>query len=77
MNLPEHRSKRIQWQIQGRDLSSNAKINHFWWPIYSEIYSLEVAKEALEYEKRDSHSSSEEFKIVRIETITEYFDETL
>jgi hypothetical protein len=75
MNLPEYRSKRTKWQIQGRDLASGAKINHIWWSIYREIYSLEDAKDALEYEKRGSHSPSEEFKIVRVEVTTEYFDE--
>lgn len=74
MNLPEHRSKRITWQIQCRNLASSAKINHLWWPIYS-VHSLEDAKNSLEIEKRDSHSPSEEFKIVRVEVTTECFDE--
>lgn len=74
MNLPEHQSKTIMWQIQCRNLASSAKINHLWWPIYG-VRSLEDAKNSLEIEKRNSLSSSEEFKIVRIEVTTEYFDE--
>lgn len=75
MNLPEHRSKRITWQIQGRDLASSAKINHFWWPIHRVISSLETAKDALELIKEGSRSPSAEFKIVRVEVTTECFDE--
>lgn len=76
MTPPDYTTGKTHWQIQRRDLSHAARINHFWFPLYS-VRSLEDAKESLDCEKRDSHSLSEEFRIVRVETTIKEFVETV
>jgi hypothetical protein len=76
MTPPDYATGKTHWQIQHRDLSHAARVCHFWFPLYS-VRSLEDAKESLAYEKRDSHSYSEEFRIVRVETSIKEFVETV
>jgi hypothetical protein len=76
MTPPDYKTKTIKWQIETRDLANKAKIYHLWFPLYQRR-SLEDAKESLSVEKRDSHSPSEEVRIVRIEITAEHFVETI
>lgn len=76
MTPPDTTTKKTHWKIESRDLSHAARINHFWFPLYS-LHSLEDAKNSLNIEKRDSHSLSEEFRIVRVETSIKEFVETV
>jgi hypothetical protein len=76
MTPPDYKTKTIKWQIESRDLANKAKIYHLWFPLY-QCRSLEDAKNSLSVEKRDSHSPSEEFRIVRLETTIESFIETI
>jgi hypothetical protein len=76
MTPPEYTTKKTHWKIESRDLSHAARINHLWFRLYSE-HSLEDAKNSLEIEKRDSHSLSQEFRIVRVETSIREFVETV
>jgi len=76
MTPPDYTTKKTHWKIESRDLSHAARINHIWFPCYS-VCSLEDAKNSLEIEKRDSRSSSEEFRIVRVETSIKQFVETV
>lgn len=69
-------TENAHWKIESRDLSHEARINHFWFPLYS-VHSLENAKNSLEIEKKDSRSLSEEFRIVRVETRIREFVETV
>ena len=76
MTPPDTTTKKTHWKIESRDLSHAARINHFWFLLYS-VCSLEDAKNSLDIEKRDSHSLSEEFRIVRVETSIKEFVETV
>lgn len=73
---PDYTNKKAHWKIESRDLSHAARINHFWFLLYS-VCSLEDAKNSLDIEKRDSHSLSAEFRIVRVETSIKEFVETV
>jgi hypothetical protein len=77
MTPPDYTRKKTHWQIQHRDLSHGARLYHHWFIIIGNLYSLEDAKDCLAFEKRDSHSSSEEFRIVRVETSIKEFVETV
>lgn len=76
MTPPDYTTKNAHWKIESRDLSHAARINHLWFPLYS-VRSLEDAKNSLNIEKRDSHSLSKEFRIVRVETSIKEFVETV
>jgi hypothetical protein len=77
MTPPEYTTKKKHWQIQHRDLSHGARLYHYWFIIADNLSSLENAKDCLAFEERDSHSSSEEFRIVRVETSIKEFVETV
>ena len=77
MNPPDYMTKKIHWKIQCRDLSHGARLYHLWFTIADNFVSLEDAKDWLTFEKKDSHSSSEEFRIVRVETSIQEFVETV
>ena len=77
MTPPDYTTKKTHWQIQHRDLSHGARLYHYWFIIADNLSSLENAKDCLAFEKRDSHSSSEEFRIVRVETSIKEFVETV
>ena len=77
MNPPDYMTKKIHWKIQCRNLSNGARIYHYWFTIAGNFVSLEDAKDYLACEKKDSHSPSEEFRIVRVETNIKEFVETV
>ena len=77
MTPPEYTTKKTHWKIQSRDLSHGARLYHYWITIADNLYSLEDAKDCLSFEKTDSHSLSEEFRIVRVETSIKEFVETV
>jgi hypothetical protein len=76
MTPPIYKTKKIQWQIENRDLAHKARIYHLWFPLYK-VGSLEDAKHSLYIKKKNAHSPSKEFRIVRVETIEERFEETV
>jgi hypothetical protein len=76
MTPPIYKTKKIQWQTESRDLAHEARVYHLWFPI-CKFGSLEDAKLSLYIEKKDSRSPSEEFRIVRVETREERFEETV
>lgn len=76
MTPPIYKTKKIQWQIESRDLAHEARVYHLWFPLYK-VGSLEDAKHSLYIKKKNAHSPSKEFRIVRVETIEERFEETV
>jgi hypothetical protein len=76
MTPPIYKTKKIQWQIESCDLAHEVSIYHLWFPLYK-VGSLEEAKHSLYIKKKNAHSPSKEFRIVRVETQEECFEETV
>jgi len=78
MNLPDRTLKLTTWQIHSRDMSSKAAVEHLWWPVVRGLRTLDDARSQLGVEKASNIrcEKQSEFKIVRVETITNEYDES-